>query len=85
MGNLTQNQPDHWLSKLPFDKWNYGLFLIGLLVVILGFVIMARGDLESTQSLTVAPIVLLVGYLVIIPIAIMFQKKSKQSDDHTGS
>ena len=36
---------------------------------------MGTGELNSTQSLTVSPIILLIGYLVIFPVAIMYKKK----------
>ena len=75
MRNEGNNDSKHWLSELPFTKTNYILFIAGLFVIILGYVFMATGELNSTRSLTVAPIVLLVGYLVIIPISIMYKKK----------
>ena len=70
-----KNETKHWLSELPFTKTNYLLFIAGLIVIFLGYVLMGTGELNSTQSLTVSPIVLLLGYLVIIPIAILFKKK----------
>ncbi|MCF7808874.1 MAG: DUF3098 domain-containing protein [Candidatus Marinimicrobia bacterium] len=65
----------HWLSELPFTKTNYILFVAGLFVLILGYVLMGTGELNSTQSLTVAPLVLLFAYLVIFPVSIMYRKK----------
>jgi len=56
------------------DKWNYLIFGIGVLTIIVGYIIMATGKTYSFQSLTVAPIVLLIGYLVIIPIAILYRR-----------
>jgi len=81
MGSKNRQVKHHWISKLPFDKWNYALFFIGLLVIIVGYILMDSGDLNSTQSLTVAPVVLLFGYLIIIPVAIMFQRRSRKEDE----
>ena len=82
MSSEGKQNKQHWLTQLPFDKWNYGLFFIGLVVIILGYILMGTGGLNSTQSLTVSPIVLLIGYLVIIPVAIMFHKRDrKQPED----
>ena len=75
MGNEVNKDGKHWLSELPFTKINYILFIAGLFVIILGYVLMGTGELNSTQSLTVSPIVLLIGYLVIFPVAIMYKKK----------
>ncbi|MDP6853827.1 MAG: DUF3098 domain-containing protein, partial [Candidatus Marinimicrobia bacterium] len=52
-----------------FGKINYQLFGIGLLVIIIGYILMATGETESYQSVKLAPIILLVGYCVIIPAA----------------
>ncbi|MCF7825146.1 MAG: DUF3098 domain-containing protein [Candidatus Marinimicrobia bacterium] len=71
------NDPKHWLSELPFTSINYILFLAGLLVIILGYVLMGTGELNSVQALSVSPVVLLIGYLVIIPLAILYRKKDK--------
>ena len=75
MGSEGKHDGKHWLSELPFTNTNYFLFIAGLLVIVLGYVLMGTGGLNSTQSLTVSPIVLLIGYLVIIPVAILFRKK----------
>ncbi|MBT3228924.1 MAG: DUF3098 domain-containing protein [Candidatus Marinimicrobia bacterium] len=65
----------HWLSELPFTRINYFLFIAGLIVIILGYVLMGTGELNSVQALSVSPVVLLIGYLVIIPVAILYRKK----------
>jgi len=75
MGSTGKQGSKHWLSELPFTKTNYILFIAGLLVILLGYILMGTGGLNSNQSLTVSPIVLLIGYLVIFPIAILYKKK----------
>ena len=77
MGIEGNKETKHWLSELPFSKTNYLLFIAGLFVIVLGYILMGSGELNSAQSLTVSPIVLLIGYLVIIPVAIMFKKSDK--------
>ncbi len=57
----------------PFNKKNYMLFLIGLVTIILGYILMYTGDTSSFQSIVIAPIVLVLGYCVIIPISIMIK------------
>jgi hypothetical protein len=52
-------------SVLPFTKKNYVLFALGLLVIVIGYVTLGYG------SITLAPILLVLGYCVIIPIAII--------------
>ncbi len=38
---------------------------------------MALGETYSFQSLTLAPIILSIGYLVLIPLALIYKDKSK--------
>ncbi len=57
----------------PFNKKNYVLFLIGLVTVILGYTLMYTGETSSFQSIVIAPIVLVLGYCVIIPVSIMIK------------
>jgi len=66
----TNNTNSNW----PFKKINYLLFGIGILVIILGYIIMAFGEVDSFQSIKLAPIILLIGYLVIIPLSIFYRK-----------
>jgi hypothetical protein len=59
-------------SVLPFTRKNYILFAIGLLVIVLGYVTLGYG------SITLAPILLVLGYCVIIPIAIIINGKKEK-------
>jgi len=66
-------------EQLPFTKSNYQLFAVGILVIVLGYLALAQGPADSFWSLTLAPILLVIGYCVIVPIAILFQKKDRRS------
>ena len=57
----------------PFSKKNYMLFLIGLITIVVGDVLMYTGDTSSYQSIVIAPIILVLGYCIIIPISIMIK------------
>jgi general stress protein CsbA len=66
---------------LPFTRTNYWLFALGIVVIVAGYIALAQPAepptprAESFWSLTVAPILLVIGYCIIIPIAILYQKK----------
>jgi len=48
-----------------FNKDNYMLMLIGVVVLIIGFFLMAgKEDIFSTTKLTVAPIVVVIGFVI---------------------
>ncbi len=54
-------------SKLSFSKWNYIIFFSGIIVIVVGFYVLAKG------SITLAPILLVLGYCVLVPISIMIK------------
>jgi hypothetical protein len=58
-----------------FGKLNYILFSIGLSLVIFGYIFMASGDVNSFQSLTLAPVMLFLGYIVVIPVSLVYRDK----------
>jgi len=55
----------------PFKRKNYLLFGFAVLIIIVGYFIMYIGEVNSFQSVTLAPILLIVGYLILIPISIL--------------
>ena len=72
------NQDDKTLfHSWSFGKINYLLFGIGLGVIMLGYFIMASGETESLQSVKIAPLILIVGYCILIPAAILVKPKDK--------
>jgi len=57
----------------PFGKKNYLLFFIGVSTIILGYIVMYLGSAHSFLSVVLAPIILVLGYCVIIPASIMIE------------
>ncbi len=55
----------------PFGPRNYLFFGLGILIIIVGYITLAAG------SITLAPILLVLGYCVFIPLSIMISGKSK--------
>ncbi len=58
----------------PYKRKNYVLFGVGVFVIIVGYLIMYLGEVNSFQSLVISPLLLLAGYLVIIPLALLYKK-----------
>jgi hypothetical protein len=61
---------------LPFERENYIIFGVGLLFILAGYVALSGNSVEGFVPLTLAPLLLVIGYCVIIPIAIMYRKRS---------
>ena len=80
MSNLFHNgkdSSDDLFESWSYSKENYILFTVGIITIILGYVIMALGETYSFQSLSVAPVFLFIGYLIFIPVSLIY-KKNKQ-------
>ena len=58
----SQNKPDfHFV----FGKKNYQLMLIGIIVIVLGFVLMyGKEDIYDFRKTTLAPIVVIAGFVI---------------------
>lgn len=57
----------------PFTLANYILFAVGLLDIVVGWFLLRGGHI------TIAPIMLIAGYCVIIPMAIMLRRKKPEN------
>ena len=72
---IMENKNKKTLEFLwPYKRKNYLLFGVGVFVIIVGYLIMYSGEVDSFQSLVISPLLLLVGYLVIIPMAILIKQ-----------
>lgn len=82
---MEKNKMDE--GRMPFTTKNYVMMLIGVLVIVVGFVLMSGGgehtattfdeSIFSFRRITLAPIVVIAGF-VVVGVAIM--KRFKTSD-----
>jgi len=61
--------------KFVFSKLNAVILIIAILVIITGYVIMGTGDN------TISPILLIISYVVLFPLAIMIGSEKKGTKD----
>jgi hypothetical protein len=61
-------------AELP-QRMNYIILITGVITVLVGFLVMSAGDAVSSLSVTVAPLILFIGYCVIIPLGIIYKQK----------
>jgi hypothetical protein len=64
-----------------WEKTNYLLFGLGMALIILGFYFMSLGEWDSSSSLVVSPILLFLGFVVVMPASILYRKKSESQVD----
>lgn len=63
------------------NKKNLLLIAIGVLLLVIGFLCLATGPADNPISLTVAPLVLCLAYLVVIPLGILWRSKNEDKND----
>ena len=63
-------------SKFPLGKRNFIFLGIGVLLLVVGYLFMMQGPADSVSSRTIAPVILVISYCVIIPYAILHKEKS---------
>ena len=59
------------------SKKNLILIGVGILLLVIGFICLATGPADNPVSLSVAPIILTIAYVVIIPLGILFSGKDE--------
>ena len=78
MSKLFHNGKDalgDLFNSWSYTKINYILFVSGIIMIILGYIIMVTGETNSFQSLSLSPITLLIGYLILIPASLIYKEK----------
>ena len=71
-----------------WSKTNYYFLLLGFVIIILGFYFMSIGPWNSTTSLVLSPILLIIGYVLVFPASILYKKrtiKESSQEDKNGS
>jgi len=58
-------------------KRNLLLIALGVILLTIGFICLATGPAENPVSLTVAPLILCLAYLVVIPLGILWKGKKE--------
>ncbi len=89
--NQTTKANREW--KFPLERRNVYFILAGVATIMLGYILMTLGVTEdaavidgkwnNTLSVSVAPVILLIGYCILIPMGIMkdFSKKTDNTDN----
>lgn len=68
-------------EKLPLGKENFIIIGVGIAVIVVGYLALANGPIEGFLPLVLAPILLVLGYCVIIPLGIMYRRSYLKSEN----
>ena len=64
-------------DSLPFTRSNYQILGAGIVTIVLGYLALAQEPWDGFMPLVVAPILLVVGYCVIVPLGILYRKRTE--------
>ena len=67
-------------TSLPLNRQNFIILGIALVVIAAGYGAMLEGSIEGFLPLVVSPILLVLGYCVIIPIGILYRRRSQPAE-----
>ena len=61
----------------PFGKENFIILGIGIIDIVIGYIFLAQGPVNGFSPMVIAPILLVLGYCVIIPYGILKKPKKE--------
>ncbi|MGO9482155.1 MAG: hypothetical protein ACLP05_10300 [Candidatus Kryptoniota bacterium] len=65
-------------TEMPLKPVNYKIIIGGALLIVIAYIILATNDtVYGFIPLNVVPILLFIGYIVIVPFGIMYRGKKK--------
>ena len=65
-------------QPFPLVRENFLIIGLGLVVIIAGYLALLEGSVEGFLPLVVAPVLLVLGYCVLIPVGILYGGKKKE-------
>lgn len=81
----AQRQKGFRDGSIPLARKNYLIMGIGIAVIVAGYLAMLEGSIEGFLPLVVSPILLVVGYCIIIPFGILYKKSYIDPNDTDSS
>jgi uncharacterized membrane protein HdeD (DUF308 family) len=64
--------------SLPYDRRNAIVFAVAIATILVGYICMAQPPVDGFLSLTLAPILLVIGYVFLIPAALLMKSQVEQ-------
>ena len=71
-------------SPLPYTRRNWTFLGAGVLTILIGYLCLSQPPVDGFLSLTLAPILLVIGYCVLIPLGLLLGESKKPPDEASG-
>ena len=70
---------------LPYDRRNGIVFAAAIALIVIGYICLAQPPVDGFLSLTLAPILLVIGYVFLIPMALLMKSDKELQEDRGQS
>lgn len=70
---------------LVLEPINYKILAVGISIIVLGYIALSATPWDNPLAITVAPILLVLGYCVVIPVGIIYRRKQIGTAENAGS
>ena len=71
--------------SLPYDRRNGSVFIAAIATIIVGYICMSQPPVDGFLSLTLAPILLVIGYVFLIPMSLLMKSQKDLDEATTGT
>ncbi len=68
-------------SPLPYSRRNWAFLGAGLCTILIGYLCLSQPPVDGFLSLTLAPVLLVIGYCVLIPLGLLLGGSEKPAED----
>ena len=77
MAKIKEKKPEQEVHfRFPLTRTNFSIIFLGMVVLVTGYILMYIPDNpDAFMTRTLAPILLVFGYLIIIPIGLFYREK----------
>jgi hypothetical protein len=75
----TKKTQEH--LHISLTKKNYSIIATGIVLIIIGYILMNENSVDGFMPTVIAPILLFIGYCVVIPVGILLKDNPSVSTD----
>ena len=68
-------------SPLPYSRRNWTFLGAGVGTILIGYLCLSQPPVDGFLSLTLAPVLLVIGYCVLIPLGLLLGESKKPTDE----
>jgi hypothetical protein len=69
---------------ISLTKKNYSILALGIVIIIIGYILMNQNSVDGFVPTVVSPILLFIGYCVIIPVGILLKDNPSSQETDSG-